>query len=67
MASIGKITVEVAAITRYFFVFFPFATLMKVGDIKLLTVFGIPVYKQVGGVKTILFFTLTDRKEATKA
>jgi len=66
MATIGKLTVEVATIVRYVFVIFPIATFIKCGEIRLLTVFGIPVFKQVDSVKKILFFTLTDSKEATK-
>ena len=39
--------------TRYFFVFFPIATYTRVGDVSLLTIFGIPVYKKVGDLKAI--------------
>lgn len=46
MAKIENITVMTQ--TQYVFVVIPFATYKRVGEIGVLTVFGIPVYKHVG-------------------
>ena len=71
MANIGKLEVEVTAVTRYFLLFFPLAKVTKCGkffdlrilwfirysrtdeEIKLFSVFGLPVYRRIGGVAAI--------------
>lgn len=56
MASILKLTVEVKTVTRYCFIFFPIATFAKIGEVELLTVFGLPIYKKVGEVRALFGF-----------
>ena len=41
-------------VTKICLIFFPIATLTIVGDIGLLTVFGVPVYRRVGDVREFL-------------
>lgn len=36
---------------EYRIVFFPFATFKRIGDVAILTVLGIPVYKRAGGAR----------------
>lgn len=38
---------------EYRIVFFPFATFKRVGPMALLTVLGIPVYKQTGDARSL--------------
>lgn len=45
MAKLDSFTVKTQ--TKYVFVLIPFATYTRVGEIALLTVFGVPVYKRV--------------------
>ena len=49
----AKIDPMVIVQTEYRFVFIPFATYKRVGDIRLLTVFGIPLYKRVGDARSL--------------
>lgn len=51
MAKLESITVMTQ--TQYVFVVIPFATYKRVGEIGVLTVFGIPVYKHVGQVRSL--------------
>ena len=51
MAKIENITVMTQ--TRYVFVIFPFATYKQVGEIGLLTVFGVPIYKRVDHMRSL--------------
>lgn len=46
MAKLENITVMTQ--TQYVFVIIPFATYKRVGDIGILTVFSMPVFKHVG-------------------
>lgn len=46
MAKLESFTVRTQ--TKYVFVLIPFATYTRVGEIALLAVFGVPVYKRVG-------------------
>lgn len=55
MAKLESVTVAIK--TRYVFVVIPFATYKRVGEIGILTVFGIPVYKHVGDVRSLLGVT----------
>lgn len=45
MAKLESITVMTK--TQYVFVIFPFATYRRVGEIAVLTVFGVHIYKRV--------------------
>ena len=47
--------------TKYVFVIFPFATYKRVGEIGLLTVFGIPIYKRVDAVRSLFGFKYVAR------
>lgn len=38
---------------HYVLVFIPFATYKQVGEVALLTVFGLPVYKRAGHVRSL--------------
>lgn len=49
----AKIEPMVIVQTEYRFVFIPFATYKRVDDIRLLTVFGLPIYKRVGDARSI--------------
>lgn len=42
--------------TQYQIIFFPFATYKRIGDVELLTVLGIHVYKRVGETTSLLGF-----------
>lgn len=37
----------------YVLVFIPFATYKRVGEVALLTVFGLPVYKRAGDARSL--------------
>ena len=41
-------------VTKICLIFFPIATLTIVGNVGLLTVFGVPVYRRVGDVREFL-------------
>jgi len=51
MASIPKMQI---AVTYYQVVFFPFASVMICGDLKVVKVFGITVYQKSGAVRNLL-------------
>lgn len=42
--------------TRYCLLFLPIASLVKVGDCCAVKLFGVPIYKQSGSAKKILFW-----------
>jgi len=46
----------VAVYTKYRVIYFPFAERIHVGDIVLVKVFGIPMYKRVGKAKSLFRF-----------
>jgi len=56
MAGIATMEIKVIA-AKYMFVFFPFATFTRIGDISKLTVFGIPVYRRVNDIRNVLWIT----------
>ena len=47
----AKLESVMAVQSKLYILFFPFASYTRVGDIRLVKVIGVPVYKQVGGVK----------------
>ena len=49
----AKPNIEIITQSKLYILFFPFARYTRVGDIRLVKVIGVPVYKQVGGVKWI--------------
>jgi len=46
--------ITVAIHVEYRIVFFPIATFIRLGEKERLSVFGVPVYRKVGSVKSIL-------------
>ena len=50
MAKIDSLVVN----TEYRLIFFPFATYKRVGEVALLIVFGVPVYRRVGDTRQLL-------------
>ena len=62
MARVEYLEVHIKQVTRYCFVFFPVATFTRIGDVELLTIFGVPVYGKADHFKQILFWVIsTDR------
>ena len=49
----AKIEAIVSVHKCYALILFPIATYRSVGEVAILTILGIPVYKQVGGVSSI--------------
>lgn len=45
-------------VTQYRLVFFPVATYRRCGDMAILTVLGIPMYKRCGDKRKILWWML---------
>ncbi len=43
--------------TKYYVVFFPIATYKRIGNVSILTVFGVPVYKRVDRVRSLCGFS----------
>ncbi|MCV0420135.1 MAG: hypothetical protein K5804_17980 [Microbacterium sp.] len=39
--------------TKYRIVFIPFATYKRVGEVSILTVLGMPVYRRVGDIRSL--------------
>lgn len=56
MAKSAEIKVELT-FKKFCIIFFPIATYTVSGDISLLTVFGLPVYRRVGDIKSILGYS----------
>lgn len=50
MARMPEMKVEV---TRFCIVLFPVATYLRCGELEILTVFAVPVYKRAGSVKSL--------------
>jgi len=49
----AKAEIKVECKQYWALVFFPVATYKRVGDVELLTVFGVPVYKRAGSVRSL--------------
>ncbi len=62
MAAVDKLEVTVRTnieYARYMLVMFPVATYMKIGDASLLTILGMPVYKQSGQCRSLFGYCWT--------
>lgn len=58
----ARIEIDPIVIRKFYFIFLPFATLTKVGEIVLLTILGIPVYTRVDDTKSILGFVIKPKE-----